>query len=93
MIIYPPYQTVKNEVNVPCLRNFVESLYDTTLDLSSRKKHSLVSLVGIKGNLYSVFYTAHLSSFPLHYQQLVKALTVTLQHMGFYLHGNETGVQ
>ncbi|KAF3840941.1 hypothetical protein F7725_006803, partial [Dissostichus mawsoni] len=34
-------QTVKNEVNVPCLRNFVESLYDTTLDLSSRKKHSL----------------------------------------------------
>lgn len=37
-----PFQTVKNEVNVPCLRNFVESLYDTTLDLSSRKKHSLV---------------------------------------------------
>uniref|UniRef100_A0A3Q2E5R6 Furry homolog b (Drosophila) n=1 Tax=Cyprinodon variegatus TaxID=28743 RepID=A0A3Q2E5R6_CYPVA len=35
------HQTVKNEVNVPCLRNFVESLYDTTLDLSSRKKHSL----------------------------------------------------
>lgn len=37
-------QAVKNEVNVPCLRNFVDSLYDTTLDLSSRKKHSLVSL-------------------------------------------------
>lgn len=34
---------MKNEVNVPCLRNFVDSLYDTTLDLSSRKKHSLVS--------------------------------------------------
>ncbi|KAI4565193.1 hypothetical protein MJT46_009536 [Ovis ammon polii x Ovis aries] len=34
-------QAVKNEVNVPCLRNFVESLYDTTLELSSRKKHSL----------------------------------------------------
>jgi len=31
-------------VNVPCLRNFVETLYDTTLDLSSRKKHSLASL-------------------------------------------------
>lgn len=30
-------------MNVPCLRNFVESLYDTTLELSSRKKHSLVS--------------------------------------------------
>lgn len=36
-------QAVKNEVNVPCLRNFVDSLYDTTLDLSARKKHSLVS--------------------------------------------------
>uniref|UniRef100_A0A452F558 FRY microtubule binding protein n=1 Tax=Capra hircus TaxID=9925 RepID=A0A452F558_CAPHI len=34
-------KAVKNEVNVPCLRNFVESLYDTTLELSSRKKHSL----------------------------------------------------
>lgn len=41
LFVFP--QTVKNEVNVPCLRNFVESLYDTTLDLSSRKKHSLVS--------------------------------------------------
>lgn len=38
-------QAVKNEVNVPCLRNFVDSLYDTTLDLSSRKKHSLVSFL------------------------------------------------
>lgn len=37
-------QTVKNEVNVPCLRNFVDSLYEITLDLSSRKKHSLVSV-------------------------------------------------
>lgn len=42
-LCYIPVQSVKNEVNVPCLRNFVESLYDTTLDLSSRKKHSLVS--------------------------------------------------
>ncbi|XP_018610807.1 protein furry homolog isoform X3 [Scleropages formosus] len=40
-ILLPVAATVKNEVNVPCLRNFVESLYDTTLDLSSRKKHSL----------------------------------------------------
>uniref|UniRef100_A0A8C8DYS1 Furry homolog b (Drosophila) n=1 Tax=Oryzias sinensis TaxID=183150 RepID=A0A8C8DYS1_9TELE len=40
-ILVPVAATVKNEVNVPCLRNFVESLYDTTLDLSSRKKHSL----------------------------------------------------
>uniref|UniRef100_A0A6Q2Z0Z0 Furry homolog b (Drosophila) n=1 Tax=Esox lucius TaxID=8010 RepID=A0A6Q2Z0Z0_ESOLU len=40
-ILVPVAATVKNEVNVPCLRNFVESLYDTTLDLSTRKKHSL----------------------------------------------------
>uniref|UniRef100_A0A8B9JAT0 Furry homolog a (Drosophila) n=1 Tax=Astyanax mexicanus TaxID=7994 RepID=A0A8B9JAT0_ASTMX len=39
--ILVPVAAVKNEVNVPCLRNFVESLYDTTLDLSTRKKHSL----------------------------------------------------
>jgi len=40
-ILVPVAAAVKNEVNVPCLRNFVESLYDTTLELSSRKKHSL----------------------------------------------------
>ncbi|XP_035289860.1 protein furry homolog isoform X4 [Anguilla anguilla] len=40
-ILVPVAAAVKNEVNVPCLRNFVETLYDTTLDLSSRKKHSL----------------------------------------------------
>ncbi|XP_075892588.1 protein furry homolog isoform X2 [Nelusetta ayraudi] len=40
-ILVPVAAAVKNEVNVPCLRNFVDSLYDTTLDLSSRKKHSL----------------------------------------------------
>ncbi|XP_019114924.2 protein furry homolog isoform X2 [Larimichthys crocea] len=40
-ILVPVAAAVKNEVNVPCLRNFVDSLYETTLDLSSRKKHSL----------------------------------------------------
>ncbi|XP_039601673.1 protein furry homolog isoform X2 [Polypterus senegalus] len=40
-ILVPVAAAVKNEVNVPCLRNFVESLYDNTLELSSRKKHSL----------------------------------------------------
>ncbi|XP_046719128.1 LOW QUALITY PROTEIN: protein furry homolog [Silurus meridionalis] len=40
-ILVPVASAVKNEVNVPCLRNFVESLYDSTLDLSTRKKHSL----------------------------------------------------
>ncbi|XP_055369796.1 protein furry homolog isoform X3 [Betta splendens] len=40
-ILVPVAAAVKNEVNVPCLRNFVDSLYDTTLDWSTRKKHSL----------------------------------------------------
>ncbi|KAM9733099.1 protein furry homolog isoform 3-T3 [Menidia menidia] len=40
-ILVPVAAAVKNEVNVPCLRNFVDSLYDTTLEHSSRKKHSL----------------------------------------------------
>ncbi|XP_072557532.1 protein furry homolog isoform X2 [Paramormyrops kingsleyae] len=40
-ILVPVAAAVKNEVNVPCLRNFVETLYDITLDLSTRKKHSL----------------------------------------------------
>uniref|UniRef100_A0A8C5DX59 Protein furry homolog n=1 Tax=Gouania willdenowi TaxID=441366 RepID=A0A8C5DX59_GOUWI len=40
-ILVPVAATVKNEVNVPCLRNFVDSLHDITLDLSTRKKHSL----------------------------------------------------
>lgn len=36
-------KTVKNEVNVPVLKNFVEMLYSQTLDLATKKKHSLVS--------------------------------------------------
>ncbi|XP_057206794.1 protein furry homolog isoform X3 [Triplophysa rosa] len=40
-ILVPVAAAVKNEVNVPCLRNFVESLYETTFELSTRKKHSL----------------------------------------------------
>ncbi|KAJ3599637.1 hypothetical protein NHX12_033593 [Muraenolepis orangiensis] len=40
-ILVPVAAAVKNEVNVPCLKNFVEMLYQTTFDLSSRKKHSL----------------------------------------------------
>lgn len=42
-IMFP--QAVKNEVNVPCLKNFVEMLYQTTFDFSSRKKHSLVIIL------------------------------------------------
>ncbi|XP_069487793.1 protein furry homolog-like isoform X2 [Ambystoma mexicanum] len=40
-ILIPVAAAVKNEVNVPCLKNFVEMLYHTTFDLSLRKKHSL----------------------------------------------------
>lgn len=40
-ILVPVAATVKNEVNVPCLKNFVEMLYPPTLDLCTKKKHSL----------------------------------------------------
>ncbi|XP_043911662.1 protein furry homolog-like [Protopterus annectens] len=40
-ILIPVAAAVKNEVNVPCLKNFVEMLYQTTFELCSRKKHSL----------------------------------------------------
>ena len=36
---------VKNEVNVPVLKNFVEMLYSATLDISNKKKHSLVRFI------------------------------------------------
>lgn len=32
---------MKNEVNVPCLKNFVEMLYSQTLDASTKSKHRL----------------------------------------------------
>lgn len=35
------FQTVKNEVNVPCLKNFVDMLYSHTLDASTKSKHRL----------------------------------------------------
>lgn len=40
-ILVPVAATVKNEVNVPCLKNFVEMLYPLTLDLCVKKKHTL----------------------------------------------------
>lgn len=40
-ILVPVAATVKTEVNVPCLKNFVEMLYSQTLDLCTKKKHSL----------------------------------------------------
>lgn len=40
-ILVPVAATVKNEVNVPCLKNFVELLYNATLDLCTKKKHCL----------------------------------------------------
>ncbi|KAH9507150.1 hypothetical protein DERF_011848 [Dermatophagoides farinae] len=40
-ILVPVAATVKNEVNVPCLKNFVELLYSPCLDLCTKKKHCL----------------------------------------------------
>lgn len=40
-ILVPVAAVVKNEVNVPCLKNFVELLYSRTLDLCTKKKHTL----------------------------------------------------
>lgn len=40
-ILVPVAAVVKNEVNVPCLKNFVELLYTPTLDLCTKKKHKL----------------------------------------------------
>lgn len=51
-------QAVKNEVNVPCLKNFVEKLYQTTFDLSSRKKHSLVNTPPYS-NIYDLISVDH----------------------------------
>lgn len=40
-ILVPVAATVKNEVNVPCLKYFVEMLYSTTLDMATKNKHRL----------------------------------------------------
>ncbi|KAB7496309.1 Protein furry-like protein-like [Armadillidium nasatum] len=40
-ILVPVAATVKNEVNVPCLKNFVDMLYSTTLDMATKSKHRL----------------------------------------------------
>ena len=40
-ILVPVASVVKNEVNVPCLRNFVEMMYAPTYELSTKKKHQL----------------------------------------------------
>uniref|UniRef100_A0A1B6DZ54 Protein furry n=1 Tax=Clastoptera arizonana TaxID=38151 RepID=A0A1B6DZ54_9HEMI len=40
-ILVPVAASVKNEVNVPCLKNFVESLYSQTLDMCTKSKHRL----------------------------------------------------
>ena len=40
-ILVPVAASVKNEVNVPCLKNFVEMLYSQTLDMCTKNKHRL----------------------------------------------------
>ncbi|XP_071510567.1 protein furry homolog-like [Diadema antillarum] len=42
-ILVPIAACVKNEVNIPVLKNFVEKMYQTTLDQCSKKKHSLAA--------------------------------------------------
>ena len=44
-ILMPVAACVKNEVNVPVVKNFVEMLYPTTLDMCAKKKHVLVCLL------------------------------------------------
>ncbi|XP_076040545.1 microtubule binding protein furry isoform X4 [Oratosquilla oratoria] len=40
-ILVPVAAAVKNEVNVPCLKYFVEMLYSQTLDMATKNKHRL----------------------------------------------------
>ncbi|XP_064619246.1 protein furry-like isoform X4 [Lineus longissimus] len=40
-ILLPVAAVVKNEVNVPVLKNFVEMLYQTAMDMSTKKKYCL----------------------------------------------------
>lgn len=41
-ILVPLSVIVKNEVKIPCLKNFVDMLWPQTLEMSTRKKHSVV---------------------------------------------------
>nr|XP_040568440.1 LOW QUALITY PROTEIN: protein furry-like [Lepeophtheirus salmonis] len=40
-ILIPVAGAVKNEVNVPCLKSFVETLFSSTLDMCTKSKHRL----------------------------------------------------
>lgn len=40
-ILVPVAAAVKNEVNVPCVKNFVDLLYSQTLDACTKSKHKL----------------------------------------------------
>lgn len=40
-IMVPLSSAVKNEVKIPCLKNFVDTLWSQTLDMCARKKHSI----------------------------------------------------
>ncbi|XP_041356858.1 protein furry-like isoform X3 [Gigantopelta aegis] len=40
-ILLPVASTAKNEVNVPVLKNFVEMLYSLTIDMTTKRKHTL----------------------------------------------------
>jgi len=78
-------KVVKNEVNVPVLKNFVEQLYVTTLDTAMKRKHCLVSVFihynmsNISRGILSTFTTTcviYLGVFCLHSLQCVIYLGV-----------------
>lgn len=37
-------QTVKNEVNIPVLKKLVDDLYSVTVDMTTKRKHTLVGV-------------------------------------------------
>lgn len=68
------FQSVKNEVNVPCLKNFVESLYTQTLDMCTKSKHRLALFPLVTCLLcvsQKIFFLQNLHTF----------LTMCLQHL------------
>ncbi|XP_073975779.1 microtubule binding protein furry isoform X3 [Rhodnius prolixus] len=73
-ILVPVAASVKNEVNVPCLKNFVESLYTQTLDMCTKSKHRLALFPLVTCLLcvsQKIFFLQNLHTF----------LTMCLQHL------------
>jgi len=73
-ILVPVAATVKNEVNVPCLKNLVEMLYSQTLDMCTKNKHRLAIFP-----LVTCLLCVSQKSFFLHNWHYF--LTMCLQHL------------